>query len=226
MLKHRVLTAGIEQDREQRIYANLSPEQQAIVDEENAERSMRRTQKEIADLIDCNEFQYFGTFTFSPEKINRYDTELVENTMSKWLNNARRQSPNLTYMLFEEAHKDGAIHFHALIGSYEGVLADSGKKWHGNAIFNLTAFKYGFTNFTAIRDKAKSANYCRKYITKALATKTNKRRYWASKNLKRPERIENLELNQAIALLGKNQIEVTNTYENEHVIQHTISIQV
>ena len=38
------------------------------LDDENKDRSLRRTQSEIQDLIDCNEFDWFGTFTFDLTK--------------------------------------------------------------------------------------------------------------------------------------------------------------
>lgn len=188
----------------------------AMLDEENLERSIRRTQNEIADLVDCNNFEYFGTLTFSPEKVtNRYDDKEIYAKTSKWLNNQRRTSPNFEYLLVPERHKDGALHFHALFGAYDGEWRYSGKQWQGQPIFNVPAFKYGYTNFTRIKDKHKTANYCRKYITKELMTEKNKRRYWASKNLQRPLRINNLELSDVV----KYPVDVpgSNFYENDHV---------
>lgn len=186
-----------------------------MLDEENLERSIRRTQSEIADLIDCNPFEFFGTLTFDPEKIDRYDDKLVYEKTSIWLNNQRRDNPQMIYLLVPERHKDGALHFHALFGAYEGNLTYSGKQWHNRPIFNLPAFKYGFTNFTRIEDKHKTANYCRKYITKELMTEKHKRRYWSSKNLQRPLRIDNLDLSDVI----KYPIDVPSAkyYENDHV---------
>lgn len=187
-----------------------------MLDEENLERSIRRTQNEIADIIDCNNFEYFGTLTFDPEKVtNRYDDKEIYDKTSKWLNNQRRTSPNFEYLLVPERHKDGALHFHALFGAYDGNLSYSGKQWHNRPIFNLPAFKYGFTNFTRIEDKHKTANYCRKYITKELMTEKHKRRYWASKNLQKPLRIDNLSFED----ITKYPIDITSgtEYENDHV---------
>lgn len=187
-----------------------------MLDEENLERSLRRTQNEIADIIDCNSFEYFGTFTFSPLGVeDRYNDKAVMSSMSSWLNNQRRTSPDMIYLLVPERHKDGALHFHALFGAYNGKLVDSGKKWQGSTIFNVQSFKYGFTNFTAIRDRAKTANYCRKYITKELMQTKSRRRYWGSKNLKRPLRLDNLSESdlKTYPIDHASAIE----YENDHV---------
>lgn len=211
-----MLAGGIEKLHTNKKKLEISKELRALLDEENLERSIRRTQAEIADIIECNSFELFGTFTFSAEKVkDRYDDKEIYGVMSAWLSNQRRNSPEMRYLLVPERHKDNALHFHALLGSYGGFLSDSGKKWQGVPIFNLPAFKYGFTNFTAIRDKSKTANYCRKYITKELMQEKNRRRYWASKNLQRPLRIDNLDFKD----ITKYPIDIKNgtEYENEHV---------
>lgn len=161
----------------------------AQLDDENQQRSLRRTQKELQELIECNDFDWFGTLTFDPNKIDRHDEKAVKSAMKNWLNNQRKHSPEMTYILVPERHKDGAIHFHALMGNYNGKMQYSGSEWHKQPIFNVLSYPWGFTNFTKIRDKAKTANYCRKYITKDMATSDkNEKRYWRSKNLAKPNK--------------------------------------
>lgn len=205
----------------------MTPEQKQLLDDENKERSLRRTQKELQDLIDCNDFEWFGTFTFDAKKIDRYDEKLVKTTFTKWANNQKRHSPNMNYIFVPERHKDGAIHFHALLGNYNGKMQQSGSKWQGEPIFNLTSYKYGFTNFTKIRDKAKTANYCRKYITKDMySTKASQRRYWRSTNLKTPQKVYNHTFDDVLKYWLKNDNPTPDgsinpsdisTYTNTHV---------
>lgn len=145
--------------------------------------------------------------------------------MSKWLNNERRRSPELHYLLVPEHHKDGALHFHALLGHFNGSMSDSGRKYAKQPIFNATGFKYGFTNFTRIRDKARTANYCRKYITKELMQEKSKRRYWASKNLAKPQRVENLHLVEAISRYNADLHKPFIHHENDHVISNTFALK-
>lgn len=187
--------------------------------EENIERSMRRTQKQLQDTIECNAFDWFGTFTFDPKKIDRHDDNAVTKAMTKWLNNQKRTSPDMTYILVPERHKTGAIHFHALIGQFNGKMAQSGSKWQGQPIFNLQSYNLGFTNFTKIRNKEKTANYCRKYITKDMYQVTNgKKRYWASQNLVKPEKAYNLTVDELIEQnQGQFDLKKMTVYENEHV---------
>lgn len=143
--------------------------------------------------------------------------------MQKFLNNARRTSPNLTYLLVPERHKDGALHFHALIGNLNASMSDSGRKWLHRPIFNLTSFKYGFTNFTRIENKQKTANYCRKYITKELMTDKYKKRYWRSKNLQLPERTYNENMIDLIKT-GTLDLSSASEYENDHVQSFTFPL--
>lgn len=197
---------------------NMTAEQREVKDAENLERSLRRTQSEIADIIDCNDFEWFGTLTTDPKKIDRHDDEVVTKKVATFLDHLKRSSPDLTYLLVPERHKNGALHFHALFGHLNAHMSDSGKKWHRETIYNLKAYTWGFSNFTRIKDKARTANYCRKYITKEMLTeRKNKKRYWSSKNLKKPERIENLDLMEVVK--QNNRIDIMNlkAYENDHV---------
>lgn len=197
----------------------MTPEQIALLDDENKERSLRRTQKELQELIECNPFEWFGTFTFDPKKIDRHDENAVKKAMTIFLNNAKRKSPNMTYILVPERHKDGAIHFHGLLGNFNGKMAESGSEWQKQPIFNVVDYKLGFTNFTKIRDKAKTANYCRKYITKEIAlAETSKKRYWRSNNLKKPQKTYNETLDEVLAKnFHKIDITTANIWENDHI---------
>jgi hypothetical protein len=197
----------------------MTPEQIATLDDENKDRSLRRTQKELQDLIECNPFEWFGTFTFDPKKIDRHDEQAVKKAMTSFLNHAKRKSPNMTYILVPERHKDGAIHFHGLLGNFNGKMADSGSQWQKQPIFNVVDYKLGFTNFTKIRDKAKTANYCRKYITKDMATtQSSKKRYWRSRNLKQPLKTYNETINEVFAKYA-DKIDMTTgeNWENDHI---------
>lgn len=145
-------------------------------------RNVIRARTTIHDIVACNTFEYFVTLTVSPEAtINRYDYDDCAKHISKWLNN------HLTkYLLVPEKHKDGAYHFHLLADIPRSKL----KRFKGN-IFNIKSYKYGYSTAIPIStgSEAKIANYIRKYITKDLISTVGvgRRRYWASRNLARPE---------------------------------------
>lgn len=150
-----------------------------------------RTINNLYDIARCNDWEWFLTFTFAPDKVNdRYDYTELSAIMSQWLTNVkRRKCPDMVYLVVPEQHKDGAWHFHGLFRNIEGLtLVDSGHvDAQGRNIYNIQDFKLGFTTATAVGDSAKACSYLVKYITKELCAATpNMRRYWASKNCQRP----------------------------------------
>ena len=114
--------------------------------------------------------------------------------MKYWLNRQKKHSPDFAYVIVPEFHKDGAIHFHALIRDYNAELKSTNVFQNGKRVYNLTGFTAGFTNAQKLDDdQTKAAAYLTKYITKDMLNRFNKRRYWASKNLHKPvKRYESL----------------------------------
>lgn len=158
--------------------------------------SLQRTKTAIRDYIACNQFELFCTFTYDPSKVDSFDIEHSKRVMSKWLNNARRSSPNLAYIIVAELHpSSGRIHFHALLKGYNGALSPTRHRSKGRKVYNIPGWRYGFSTAVKIdsssEDHAKVGNYVGKYVTKEMITLSNKRRYWASRNLKKPEKFYN-----------------------------------
>lgn len=176
--------------------------------EQSIHRSVRRTKSVISDLVICNEFDLFVTFTFSPNKVDRYDVNACKRVMHNWLmrNKMRDRSPNLKYLIVPEFHKKceecvtaridlcvhfnrpKALHFHALIKNYNGKLKDSGKLQKGRKVYNLTGFRSGHTTACKIDNHEAVGNYVKKYITKDMPLLYAKKRYWASRGLVRPHK--------------------------------------
>ena len=149
--------------------------------------SMSRTVQKIYEITRSNEWEYFITLTFNPEKVDSFNYPEVVNKLSKWLNNLKnRYSPNLRYIVVPELHKSGRFHFHGLIADIGNMtLIDSGKRLNdGTIIYNIGNYDLGFTTATKIKDNARVSSYITKYICKELCAVTeNKKRYWCSKNL-------------------------------------------
>lgn len=159
-----------------------------------SERSLKRTRQTIKDIVLCNDFDLFVTFTFDPKKHDRYNANHCKLVMTKWLSHQRVNFPDMKYLLVPELHKDGAIHFHALMSGFNGSMRDSGHKVGGRTIFNVTCFRAGFSTAVRIEDQVPVANYIRKYITKDMSILYGRKRYFCSNNLKRPESIVNSSL--------------------------------
>ena len=167
--------------------------------EDNGTRSLRRTRKSIRDYVLCNEFELFVTFTFADE---RQDEERCRVRMSNWLKNQQKRSGSFSYLIVPERHKDGALHFHALLKGYKGevkpsINPETGKqrRQRGRPVYTLPSYRSGFTNVKKIKatpeSHSKVATYISKYITKDMPLFANKNRYWASLGLKIPDVVYN-----------------------------------
>lgn len=168
--------------------------------EDNLHRSLRRTKENFKDIILANRFEHFMTFTFDKSKHNRYDVNHCKSVMSSWLNRQRaRHSPDLQYIIVPELHKDGAIHFHALVNNFRGQLnpvlnkktGEQLKSKSGALVFDIPGYRAGkIRSALQLTDDydAISAYMMKQYMTKDMPLIHGRRRYWCSQNLKRPEK--------------------------------------
>lgn len=163
--------------------------------------SIKRTKKKVYDYAKSNEWEWFVTFTFSPDKVNRYDYDECTKYLSKWFNNLKRSSPALSYLVVPEQHKDGAYHFHGLFsGMNERQIVWTGKyvikRVRGlrskfvrtkEKIYKIGSYKLGWMTATRVREMEKVTSYITKYITKDMLNGLHgRKRYWCSRNLVLP----------------------------------------
>lgn len=165
--------------------------------------SLRRAKRSIFDYTIANEWEFWGTLTLDGSKIDRYDLNIISKKLTQYLDNTRRRRINgLKWLLVPEKHKNGAWHFHVLIsGLPEEELRDTGKTYGTTErkLYNWLDYehKFGFNSFVDIRgisleEHYKIASYLTKYMTKTLGMLCyigqNKKKYWASKGLKKPDK--------------------------------------
>jgi hypothetical protein len=167
----------------------------SLTKETNLERSIRRSKKLIRDYALCNCFDMFITFTFATD---RDDVEKCRRRMMDWLKNQRNRNGKFRYLIVPEFHKDGkSIHFHALIGGYEGKIekainpkTNKQLKQKGRYVYQLSGYTLGFNNVkligNTIEDRTRVASYIQKYMTKDMPVFFGRKRYWVSKGLKLP----------------------------------------
>src|SRR6185437_13301364 len=91
--------------------------------------SIRKSRKQISDLVAFNDWEHFGTFTFDcqfcPANIEgkkctnnseehcicdsttckRYDNDFTKSLMSKWLKLEQRRVGQFSYLIVSERHK-------------------------------------------------------------------------------------------------------------------------
>lgn len=155
--------------------------------------SLRRSKTTVQDIVLCNKFDLFCTFTFDPRKVDRYNFSECSSCMRRWLSHQRERSlkygRELKYLIIPEQHKDGAWHFHALLSGYSSTLRDTGLKTSQlRTIYNITSFRLGFTTAVKIDSMAGVSTYITKYITKAFVSRYNGKKFFCSVGLKRPVR--------------------------------------
>lgn len=173
----------------------LEDDAEATPSEDNAERALRRTRKQIRDYVLCNRFDMFCTFTFADDREN-IDQKMQQ--MLGWLKNQRNRNGKFRYLVVPEFHKDGkALHFHALFGDYAGRIekainpkTGAHLKQGGRLVYKFTGYTLGFNNVKLIgsknEDSSKVASYVQKYITKDMPSFYGRQRYWATKGLLLP----------------------------------------
>lgn len=150
--------------------------------------SIRRTKRTISDIVLCNNFDLFCTFTFDPKKVDRNDPEKCKKVMAKWLNRQQTTHGKFDYIIVPEWHKKGtALHFHALLKNYNGKLSPATTKTkQQRPIYNIKSYRSGFSTAVPIDNTPKVSSYIKKYITKDMPMFQNKKRYWCSTGLIRP----------------------------------------
>ena len=177
------------------------------VDYKTSITTLRRTKTLIKDMVLCNDFELFCTFTFDPNKVDRFNLTRCWGVMSRWLHHQRDLSPDMKYLIIPEMHKSGAWHFHGLISGYKSTLKPSSHSSpYGRQIFNITSFRSGFTTAVKIDDKEAVSNYVQKYITKDFVKKFNQRRFFCSRNLIRPIKSTNSPIFRNTSPLFKKKI--------------------
>lgn len=161
---------------------------------------LKSVKSNIIDLAYNNKelFDYFITLTFNPKDKdnfpNGYNHEQAIELLKKWIDNQKHQNKNLSYILVPEFHESGQLHFHGLVGGadkwiLEQAINPKTKKEiikNGSRIYNLSNYKLGFTTVSYIKSREAVTNYISKYATKELITLKSKKRYWYSRNLKKP----------------------------------------
>lgn len=180
---------------------------------DNLDRALRRARVKVRDYALCTPMTWFATLTLDAAKVDRYDVDAMTRRLNIWLNNLVKRK-GLAYVMVPELHKDGAIHYHALMtDSLEyvdsGTVIPPGEdrprrprsntqrmawlRHGGRIVYNLPEWPYGYT--TALRIEGyyeRAVTYVSKYISKGhdlerAPRKVGGRWYYHGGNLGRPE---------------------------------------
>ena len=157
--------------------------------------NMKRARQVVWDLARANTFDYWVTLTFAEEHIDdRYDYRCCGEAMKKFTNLLTHSG--CRYLFVPDQHEDGAIHFHGLVaGSLKltrAINPHTGKPLfdnHGRPCYNIDNYRFGFTSAVPLDGSDAVVGYLASYYTKnrKMIVPKGCKRYWASRNLVRPE---------------------------------------
>ena len=188
------------------------------------ESSVVRTKTHIKELVLCNDFDYFATWTINSDLQDRFSLDKVVENMKKDLKAYQRKFKDFKYLYIIEKHEDGAYHFHGFIKGvpYSEMILytkddydlSKGNKLplyiikaieKGEKIYHIKFFdeRKGFNTFSKIKSRMGSAFYILKYITKDPVRTSENQIYFRSRGLKMATS-ERLNLNDnLISLINK-----------------------
>ena len=212
---------------------NAKKESSGVLTEEERKRkrynNLYNAKQNVIDLAYHNalikEWEWFITLTFDPGEINPKDYDQVSEKLSMFLDNLKHQNKDMRYIILPELHKSGAVHYHGIFANVPNLKIQEARNpknnrliyQNGTKIYNITNYKYGFTTASKIKNQEAVSVYVSKYMTKDLIDINYKKRYWSSKNLKRPT-IQYAHMTEDYLKFYIDINEIRDYYENEKTI--------
>ncbi|MBE5739788.1 MAG: hypothetical protein E7349_02905 [Clostridiales bacterium] len=164
-----------------------------VFNSESQRIALRRAKRNVVDLSLCNDFDYFGTITLGDEKVGdliNYPQRMKDKITKAFNHYKERRASEFQYILVPEyGSKTHRLHFHFIVRCLNKDDLFINK--NGKLDWRLSSDRFGFTQITEIKntksDRVRVAKYCAKYVSKD-SLKICNHRYFASKDLKRPQR--------------------------------------
>lgn len=190
-----------------------------LISETVSRESVCRARSMIRKYVECGNFNYFVTLTFSPRDFDRHDLVACREYITAYLS---KIFPDSAYVLVPELHDDGALHFHGFMSIDPSELSFAGFKrlrsgrWIRRFKCNTILNDIGVNAFERILDnKRYQISYVLKYVTKKFGkTLPFSCLYFNSRGLKTPKNLGTMNPDQVQAFynfLNVNNIHFYNT---------------
>lgn len=173
-----------------------------------AASSVSRLKSRVQELILCNQWNCFVTFTLDKSKRERNSLDSFD-ALTRHLKYIRQtRCSELRFMLLLEQHKNGGFHGHALMYLPADFIADEFIV-NDNGFFEWLdiSSRFGFMSIKPYDGTLKACNYVTKYVTKDLIPGRVLR---TSKGLNKSYVLRNLSIG-----ISSN---ISNVYRSEYVI--------
>lgn len=161
------------------------------INEQKLDNNIARTRSTVKELILCNDWSYWCTFTISPEKYDRFNLAAYYKDFSQFIQNYNRscsEQEKIKYLFIPELHSNGAWHMHGFIRGIKE--ADLYINKFGYLTWRQYEDKFGFISMSGIRSLNATASYAMKYMTKDKqknVTAVGAHIYYCSKGLNRSQ---------------------------------------
>lgn len=167
--------------------------------------SISRTKRIILEKALCNDWEWFCTFTISPEKHDRGDLSGWNKQFMQMIRDYRKKGRKISYLLVPEKHQDGSWHAHGFLSGLwpedmvsfkemdkNGYRTPQGRRLARKLIvkgyYNWPAYqaKFGFCSLGKIKNPTAAGFYITKYISKdkeAMVQQVGLNSYFCSQGL-------------------------------------------
>ena len=131
--------------------------------------SVSRLKSRIQDLILCNTWNCFVTFTLDGSKRDRFSIDSFD-ALTRHLKYIRQtRCPELRFMLLLERHTAGGYHGHALMYLPDWFIGNEfSLNDNGYLQWNDISYRFGFMSIKPYDGSLRACNYVTKYVTKDL----------------------------------------------------------
>lgn len=196
-----------------KIDSQLSFQEEYTKEVEIERISLSRTKNHIKELVLCNDFDYFMTWTIDSQNNDRFNLQKSQEQMKKLMHRYKRKNKDFKFLFITEKHESGAFHFHGVVsGLLESDLYTNENGYLSSKLFDTL----GFHSISKIKDLNKVGNYITKYITKECVRNEDNQIYFRSRGLKFADKQE---LNYPI-----DYTKFDNVYTNDYIIKKDLDI--
>lgn len=160
------------------------------VNTEKLSNNIARARSKVKELVLCNPWDYWCTFTLDKAKFDRYDLQNYVKKLGSFIYNYNRfceEHEKVKYLLIPEMHKNGAWHMHGFLNGIRDK--DLYRNRHGYLSWRQYEERFGFISMKRITgDKAieRLSSYMLKYMTKDISSTIKElgaHSYYCSKGL-------------------------------------------
>ena len=137
----------------------------------------------LLNLVQCNNFEWFGTLTFDIQKVDRFSYDDCKKSLQKlFYDYTHRKNKEFAYICIPEQHQDDAYHFHCM---FKGIPMEDLRLFtleeklpydirfqleKGEEVYTWLKYPFGYTSFSKIKNLDACSVYVTKYITKNLVS--------------------------------------------------------